>query len=178
LAVIRQGLQSDDSETSHYAATVLQDKLGAYRRHVQAEFLRLQETEDKEVRATQAAALLEYMIPMLKRGVFGAVELSGFARKADALADMVTVAEESWLNVYTYDDLFHIAMEANEEAIAEKWCDRLVAEYPDTQNAYACRLHLCYKQGRREEFRETMEALKRSDVVVDAQLLEWIRVFG
>lgn len=178
LAVIRQGLQSDDSETSHYAATVLQDKLGAYRRHVQAEFLRLQETEDKEVRATQAAALLEYMIPMLKRGVFGAVELSGFARKADALADMVTVAEESWLNVYTYDDLFHIAMEANEEAIAEKWCDRLMAEYPDTQNAYACRLHLCYKQGRREEFRETMEALKRSDVVVDAQLLEWIRVFG
>ena len=71
-----------------------------------------------------------------------------------------------------------VVVEANEEAIAEKWCDRLMAEYPQTHNAYACRLHLCYKQGRREEFRETMEALKRSDVVVDAQLLEWIRVFG
>ena len=178
LAVIRQGLQSDDSETSHYAASVLQDKLGAYRRRVQSEFLQLQETEDKEVRAAQAAALLEYMIPMLKRGVFGAVELSGFVRKADSLADMMSDAEEIWLDVYTYDDLFHIAMDANEEAIAEKWCDRLIAEYPDTQNAYACRLHLCYKQGRREEFRETMDALKRSDVVVDAELLEWIRVFG
>ena len=64
------------------------------------------------------------------------------------------------------------------EAIAEKWCDRLSTDYPDTQNAYICRLHLYYKQGRRVEFKETMEALKQSDVVVDAQLLEWIRVFG
>ena len=178
LAVIRQGLQSDDSETSHYAASVLQDKLGAYRRRVQSEYLQLQETEDEEVRANQAAKLLEYMLPMLKRDVFGVVELSGFVKKADQLADILTASEETWIDVYTYDDLFHVAMAAKEEAIAEKWCDRLVATYPDTQNAYACRLQLCYQQGRREEFRETMDALKRSDVVVDSQLLEWIRVFG
>lgn len=178
LAVIRQGLQSDDSETSHYAASVLQDKLGAYRRRVQAEFLQVQETEDAEDRVAKAAALLEYMLPMLKRNVFGAVELSGFVKKADNLADMMETSEETWIDVYTYDDLFHIAMEANEEAIAEKWCDRLIAAYPNTQNAYACCLHLYYQQGRREEFLETMKELKQSDVVVDAQLLEWIRVFG
>ena len=178
LGVISQGLQSDDSETSHYAASVLQDKLGAYRRRVQTEFLQLQEVEDKEVRATQAAKLLEYMIPMLKRGAFGAVELSGFTQKADVLVDMITSSEETWLDAYTYDDLFHVAMEAKEEAIAEKWCNRLMAEYPNTQNAYTCRLHLYYTQGRRMEFRNTMVELKQSDVVIDAQLLEWIRVFG
>lgn len=178
LAAIKQGLQSDDSETSHYAASVLQDKLDTYRHHVQSVFVQLQETEDPEVRAAQAAELLEYMVPMLKRGVFGAVELNALIEKADALADMVTASEETWLDVYTYDDLFHIAIEAGAEAIAEKWCDRLSTDYPDTQNAYICRLHLYYKQGRRVEFKETMEALKQSDVVVDAQLLEWIRVFG
>ena len=178
LSVISQGLESDDSETSHYAASVLQEKLGAYRRRVQSEFLALQETEDNELRATQAAKLLEYMIPMLKCGVFGEVELSGFIKKADTLAEIITASEGTWLDVYTFDDLFHLAMEAKEEKIAEKWCDCLTAAYPDTQNAYACRLHLYYQQGRREEFKETMDALKQSNVVVDAQLLEWIRVFG
>ena len=178
LAVIRQGLQSDDSETSHYAASVLQDKLGTYRRHVQSVFVPLQEIEDAKVRATQAAELLEYMVPVLKRGAFGAVELSGFTKKADVLVDMITDSGESWLDAYIYDDLFHVAMEAKEEAIAEKWCNRLMAEYPNTQNAYACRLHLYYTQGRRAEFRKTLEELKQSDVVIDAQLLEWIRVFG
>jgi hypothetical protein len=177
LAVIRQGLQSDDSETSHYAASVLQDKLGAYRRRVQADFLQLLEVEDKEARATQAAKLLEYMIPMLKRGVFGVAELSGFVKKADTLAEIIAASKETWIDVYTFDDLFHIAMEAKEEAIAEKWCNCLTAAYPDTPNAYSCRLHLYYQQGRREEFKETMEELKQSNVVVDSQLLEWIRTF-
>ena len=76
------------------------------------------------------------------------------------------------------DVLEELDIPEQEEEIAEKWCDRLTAEHPNTQNAYACRLHLYYKQGRRAEFRETMDALKKSDVVVDAQLLEWIRVFG
>lgn len=178
LEVISQGLQSDDSETSHYAASVLQDKLGQYRRHVQSEFLKIQETEDVEARSARAAALLEYMIPMLRRNVFGMVERKGFVRKADELAEMIAAGEKSWLDVYTYDDLFHVAMEADEEEIAEKWCSRLTAAYPNTQNAYACRLHLYYSQGRREEFRKTMDALKRSEVVVDAQMLEWIRMFG
>ena len=178
LAVISKGLRSDDSETSHYAASVLQDKLGAYRRRVQNTYRQWQEMEDVEERAARAAELLDYMIPMLKRGVFGQVELSGFVRKADELAQIVSESEKKWLDAYTYDDLFHIAVEAEEEEIAEKWCDRLTAEHPNTQNAYACRLHLYYKQGRRAEFRETMDALKKSDVVVDAQLLEWIRIFG
>jgi hypothetical protein len=118
------------------------------------------------------------MIPMLKRNVFGAAEMSSLVQKADALADVMTASEKKWLDAYIYDDLFHVAMLANEAGIAEKWCNRLIAEYPETQNAYICRLHLYYKQGRHEEFRKTMEELKRSEVVVDAQLLEWIRMFG
>ena len=178
LTVISKGLRADDSETSHYAASVLQDKLGAYRRHVQTAYVQLQNTEDAETRVAQAKELLEYMIPMLTRGVLGSVELSAFVKKADELAEIVAASEDKWLDAYTHDDLFHIAIAADEDAIAEKWSDRLTANYPNTQNAYTCRLHLYYKQGRREEFKETLAELKQSDVVVDAQLLEWIRIFG
>lgn len=178
LEVISKGLRADDSETSHYAASVLQDKLGAFRRHVQNVFLRLQKMEDVEARAAQTAELLEYMIPMLKRDVFGEVELSDFVQKIETLDEYLTASEKKWFDAYIYDDLFHIALEANEVAVAEKWCNRLIDEYPNSQNAYACRLQLYYKQGRREEFRQTMQELKKSEVVVDAQLLEWIRIFA
>lgn len=183
LAVIRKGLRADDSETSHYAASVLQDKLGVYRRHVQDTFLLIQnieieEEEDIEKRADQAAELLEYMIPMLKRDVFGEMEKKEFVRKLDILGDYFAASEKKWFDVYTCDDVFHIALEADEDSIAEKWCSRLIEEYPDSENSYVCRLHLYYKQGRRDEFRETMDALRKSDIVVGAQLLEWIRIFG
>lgn len=178
LAVISKGLYADDSEISHYAATVLQEKLGVYRRYVQSAFLRLQGVRNAEARAAQAAELLDYMIPMLKRGVFGAVEQSSLVQKMDTVAETLLTTDKSRLDIYIYDDLFHIALNANEDGIAEKWCNRLVAEYPGMVNAYSCRLHLYYKQGRHEEFRETMEELKKSDVVVDAHLLEWIRLFG
>ena len=178
LTVISKGLRAEDSETSHYAASVLQEKLGVYRRHVKTAFMQILNVEDSEERTIKAAELLEYMIPMLKRNVFGAAEMSSLVQKADALADVMTASEKKWLDAYIYDDLFHVAMLANEAGIAEKWCNRFIAEYPETQNAYICRLHLYYKQGRHEEFRQTMEELKRSEVVVDAQLLEWIRMFG
>lgn len=183
LGVIRKGLRANDSETAHYAASVLQDKLGAYRRYVQDTFLLVTNTEAKtnediDKRAAQAADLLEYMIPMLKRDVFGEMEQKEYVYKLDALGELLAGSDQSWLDIYTCDDVFHIALNANEDAIAEKWCGRLIEAYPDSQNAYACRLHLYYKQGRREEFRKTMDELKKSEVVVDAQLLEWIRIFG
>lgn len=183
LAVIRKGLRANDSETAHYAASVLQEKLGVYRRYVQDAFLALKNAEAKtkediDNRAAQSADLLEYMIPMLKRDVFGEMEKKEFVRKLDALGEFLTASDKKWLDIYTCDDVFHIALDADEDTIAEKWCGRLIETYPDSQSAYACRLHLYYKQGRREEFRETMDELKKSEVVVDAQLLEWIRIFG
>ena len=183
LAVIRKGLLADDSETAHYAASVLQDKLGVFRRHVQDTFLYLQRMEvqteeDIDMRVDQAADLLEYMIPMMKRDVFGEVEKKEMVQKLDVLCGFCAASERKWLDVYMCDDVFHVALDANEDAIAEKWCSHLIEKYPESQSAYACRLHLYYKQGRRDEFRETMDALKKSEVVVDAQLLEWIRIFG
>lgn len=181
LAVIRKGLRADDSETAHYAASVLQDKLGAYRRHVQDSFLQLKSMDsdaDVDKRAEQSVELMEYMIPMLRRHVFGETEQKEFVRKLDELGDYVLASENKQHDVYTCDDVFHIALDADEDSIAEKWCSRMIESFPESQNTYACRLHLCYKQDRREEFGEVMDELKRSEVVVDAQLLEWIRIFG
>lgn len=178
LNVISKGLQAEDSETSHYAASVLQDKLGVFRRRVQNTLLQLQTEEDTEVRAARAAELLDYMLPMLKRNVFSEKEAGEFVRKMDELDQYLLASEKNWFSERLFDDLFHVALAANEDAIAEKWCGRLMGAYHDSQNAYCCRLELYYKLGRREAFKETMAELKKSDVVVDAQLLEWIRIFG
>ena len=61
---------------------------------------------------------------------------------------------------------------------AQKWCMRLAEQYPDELCAYTCRLKLYFTIRNREAFFQTLDALKKSDVVIDSETLEMIRVFS
>lgn len=177
LTAISRGLYAEDTETSHYAASVLQEKLGLYRRNVQTAFMKLQETEDVQERAVSAVELLDYMTPMLKRGVFGTVEQRGHIQTMDTVAEILLEADKNRMTGNYYEELCHLALDVDEDAIAEKWCNRLVEQYPEMLIAYTCRLHMYFKQGLNEQFRETLDELKKANVVIDAKTLELIRIF-
>ena len=51
-------------------------------------------------------------------------------------------------------------------------------QYPDELSAYTCRLKLYFARQDREVFFETLDALKKSNVIIDSETLELIRVFG
>lgn len=59
----------------------------------------------------------------------------------------------------------------------EVWCNRIVEMYPDTLAAYSTRLKLFFNSGRKDEFFEVINGLKKSNIVVDAETLELMRVF-
>ena len=61
---------------------------------------------------------------------------------------------------------------------AEKWCIRLAEQYPDELCSYTCRLKLYFTIRNREAFFQTLNALKKSDVLIDNETLEMIRVFS
>ena len=61
---------------------------------------------------------------------------------------------------------------------AEKWCLRMEEQYPDELKAYTCKLKLYFARQDRKAFFETMEALKNSDVVINNETLELIRIFS
>lgn len=187
LAAIGKGLYSDDSETSHYAASVLQEKLGRFRGKVQSDYRALRRTEEEKaaeddaartLRASRALELLEYMIPMLKRGVFGDAEQRSFVQILDGVGEILMETDSGRMDSYLCEDICHLALDADEDAAAEKWSSRMERDYPGVLGVYTCKLHMYYKQGRREQFLETLAALKKSDVVIDANTLELIRAFS
>ena len=49
---------------------------------------------------------------------------------------------------------------------------------PEELPSYTCRLKLSFARQDREDFFETLEALKRSNVVIDNETLELIRIFS
>ena len=56
-----------------------------------------------------------------------------------------------------------------------KW---LKEQYPDELASYTCRMKLYFAEQNREKFFETLETLKRSDVLIDNETLELIRIFS
>ena len=61
LASINLALNSEDSETAHYAASILQDVLNDFRSKVQEKYLLCQEENEEQVE--NCVKLVEYMNP-------------------------------------------------------------------------------------------------------------------
>lgn len=52
------------------------------------------------------------------------------------------------------------------------------AQYPDELLTYTCKLKLYFARQDREAFFQTLDTLKKSDVVIDRETLELIRIFS
>ncbi len=61
---------------------------------------------------------------------------------------------------------------------SRKWCERALVQYPKMLSSYTCCLKLYFSMGERELFFKTLEDLKYSNIVIDKETLEMIRVFS
>lgn len=55
---------------------------------------------------------------------------------------------------------------------------RLARHHPDCLASYTCRLKLYFAMKNRDAFFDTLAALKQSNVVIDRDTLELIKVFS
>ena len=175
LSSINFALTSNDSETAHYAASVLQDALNDFRVNVEKQYKKIR--EDEENRLIYAEALIEYMNAVLKQKVFIDMEQKEYVLKLDEVADIFYEGAKDKINEEQMENVAMRLLETGEFEKSEKWCDRIKVLHPLTLPAYTCRLKLLFNMGIREEFFETIEELKASSVVIDKETLELIRVF-
>ena len=88
LAAINLALNSEDSETAHYAASVLQDVLNDFRSKVQTDYLLCQEENEQQVE--NCIKLVEYMNPILEQQVLTNLEQRSMAER------MQEVLQKAW----------------------------------------------------------------------------------
>lgn len=176
LEAITLALDSEDSETSHYAASVLRDELNEFRTYVQKLYGEMQQEEEEETDCEEM--LLDYMNGVLKQKVFTGVEQKRFVEMMDEAGEALYRKAPAKLTADSYEAVILRNLELKLFDQAGLWCQRLEDAYPKALAAYSCRMKLYYTQGDRERFFEALEALKKSDIVIDSETLEFIRIFS
>lgn len=175
LAAISLALNSRDTETAHYAASVLQDALNDFRMNAQKQYQKIMEGDENQV--AYAEALLDYMNQVLEQHVFTDMEQKNYVTMMDEVSDILFQKAQSSMTSAQYEAITLRLLEIEEYDRCEKWCQRAVVQQPNSLATYTCQLKLYFNSGQKSRFFQVIDELKRSPVVIDSQTLELIRVF-
>lgn len=174
LASIMLALNSEDTETAHYAASVLQDALNDFRANVQKQYnLIMEETEQLEL----AEALVDYMDQVLVQHVFTDLEQERYVGIMGEICELLYNKDRGRMTSSRYEAISLRYLELEKFDESEKWCERAEYHYPNTLATFACLLKLYFNSGQKRKFFEVIDELKHSSVVLDHEMLELIRVF-
>ena len=175
LAAIALALNSSDTETAHYAASVLQDALNDFRMNVQKQYQTILTQDDSET--SQAEMLLDYMDQVLAQHVFTDMEQKSYVKMMDQVCEILFARDRGRMTSPLYEAVSLRLLEIGDFEECEKWCERAVGHYPNSLATYTCQLKLYFNSGQKNRFFEVIEDLRNSLVVLDSETLELIRVF-
>lgn len=175
LASIMLALNSEDTETAHYAASVLQDALNDFRANVQKQYNLIM--EDKPEQMELSEALIDYMDQVLVQHVFTDLEQERYVGIMGEICELLYNKDRGRMTSARYEAISLRYLELEDFENSEKWCERAEYHYPNTLASFACLLKLYFNSGQKRKFFEVIDELKRSSVVLDHETLELIRVF-
>ena len=142
LAAIALALDSEDSESSHYAASVMTDELNEFRRRVQALSWEILQEEEDETEYEEM--LIDYMNQVLKLRIFTIIEQRRFVHIMADTAEKLRQKDQSKLKEEQYESVCLRLLEIEDYTDSEKWCAWLAEQYPERLSAYTCRLKLYF----------------------------------
>lgn len=176
LAAIALALNSEDSETAHYAASVLQDQLNDFRFHVQKTFQEIEKEEKGKTGCEER--LLPYMNQVLEQKIFTEIEQQKLVLQMSQVGEYLFQKNRKKMTSQFYEWICLRLLEIKEFKRMELWCDRAAEQYPEELSSFTCKLKLYFTSNQKEKFFQTMQELKESEVVIDSETLELIRTFG
>lgn len=175
LASIALALESEDSETSHYAATVLRDALNDFRQQAQELYIAMNRREKGW--EDYACLLIEYMHRILSQEVFQDAEQEEFVDMMEHACLLLYELMYYCLKPEYIRWLCELLLKARKYERMRQWCDRSRDLYPDELSTYVCYLKYYFTVEKKKEFFEELDRLKKSNIVIDRETLELIRTF-
>lgn len=178
LSSINLALNSEDSETSHYAATVMRDTLNDFRQRSQELYNAMK--EDYVEPELYACELIESMFEILNQEVFPEMEQRTFVNMMDEACTFL-YKDEEFREKITCEYVEWVALLLLKLKNYERvrfWCDVALEMFPTELSTYTMQLKLFFSCEDKENFFRVLEDLKKADVVIDRETLELIRTFS
>ena len=182
LSAINMALNAEDTETSHYAASILQDAINDFRMLVRKENARINDIDEedeskREQLVYDIKSLFGYMNKVLEQHILSKLEQNGYTDILDRLLEKYYRLAGASITSEMYEAVALRLIETEKYDRARSWCERALWRYPNTLSSYTSLIKLYFSSGDRENFFKTMQELKESNIVIDRDTLELIRAF-
>lgn len=175
LASIFGAIKSKDSESSHYAASLIMETLSIARINVQNYIETLNENpEDVDFNLK----VFGYIDETLTLNVMNEIEKRTHIY---ILNDVATILYEKNLWYMTGEHYLKIIdwlIEVKDYNLAHKWLNMSNQYRQNSLETYKARLHLYYAQNDSVAFLETLDGLRESDIIVDQEVLDLFRFYS
>ena len=172
---VTKALNSTDSEASHYAASAIMDITNEFQNTLQKFHAQLESNpNDKEVNQL----FIEYLIKMLSTNFLSELELKTYVYMLSQLCQNAYDFDKEFMKVEYYSNLIHLLVQISDIQTADLWVTRLLEAYPNEMETFRCLLGYYYTIQDKDNFFEHMERLKKSDVTIDKDLLDLIRIYS
>ena len=182
LSAINMALNAEDTETSHYAASILQDAINDFRMLVRKENARINDIDEEDESKREQLMfdikkLFVYMNKVLEQRILSKLEQNGYTDILDKLLEKYYRLAGASITSEMYEAMALRLIETEKYDRARSWCERALWRYPNTLASYTTLIKLYFSCGDRENFFKTMQELKESNIVIDRDTLELIRAF-
>ena len=172
---VTKALNSSDSEASHYAASAIMDIMNEFQTTLQKFHAQLEtDPNDKEVNQL----FIEYLIKMLNTNFLSDMELKTYIYSLAQTCQDVYDYDKSNLKTIYYSGVINLLVKIDDIQTARIWVSRLQEEHPNEIETYRCVLRFYYLIHDKEQFFYYLYRLKKSDIPIDKDLLELIRIYN
>ena len=135
-------------------------------------------SEDTETETECEEMLIDYMNRILSQKIFTTMEQTKYVNMLEEAAESLYQKNGARITADRYEGLCLKLLDLKKIPETEKWCMRLARQHGNALAAYTCRLKLYFTMGEKEKFFEVLQELKESDIIIDNETLELIRIFS
>ncbi len=175
ISSIAVAMNSKDTETSHYAASIILDALSECRSTAQNMLAQMQKNpEDVEMNLLT----LDYIHDILSMKIMNDVEQRSYIYILDNVAENLFSHNLWHMTATHYLWLTDLFLSIKDYQMADKWVSRAGVYRPNMLDTYKANLHLYYEQQNQTAFFDCLNELRASDLVVDEEILRLFRLYG
>lgn len=175
LGSISYALNSEDTETSHYAATALRDELGDFRSNVLKLYKNVKKVRKLSHRSS--ASSLKNIWNDLS-GCVSAYRKRQYTDMIDEIMKIMLADYKDDIKPQYYEWIVRCMIENDNKESAKGWCELADKNLQGLLTPYKCYLRYYYYCDDGTDFIKTIDELKNTNIPIDNDTLEIFRMFG
>lgn len=174
LTSVAEAMNSPDTETSHFAASAIQDALSEFRATAQKLITEMQAyPEDVEINLMA----LEYIFHGLMLRIMTPIEHQSYVYTENTVAQNLFDHNVWFMTAEHYLWMTVLMIDIQDYEKAALWVNRAMTCRPDELDTYKARLRLHYARQNRSAFLDCISDFRASTIKADQEMLDLLRLY-